>query len=56
METFEEYWASSPGTGGFAEVPADLVKKVANHAYLAGQIQGTKTANDAFMEIINPQP
>lgn len=45
METFEEYWKSSPGMGNLVTIPRDLALQIAKGAYIAGQASAAKWIN-----------
>lgn len=48
MDTFAEYWKRSPGLGSLSTFPPDLVLKIAESAYTAGQESATRWCNEEF--------
>lgn len=46
METFEEYWSRSPGTGKLTDMPVALVKQIAAATFIAGQASATEWINE----------
>lgn len=45
LETFEEYWKTSPGLGDLTYVRRDLAMKIIEAAFVAGQSSALKWAN-----------